>query len=200
MSQRHNGRGGPSFEERAETERENQREATAQALARQAAPQRSSGVSSDTILEHIADPGLARENVKDELPDKFATELNSLNALGNISRKEWERRKWLNEIQMDLAGWEHPDRQTKLDATDQVVMGYTTRVNGQDVPNEPLTEDDRRRYRAAADAKTMQQSLGINGKALELLAKIYAVTESHTENAGGDSGGRIDRLKQWVFG
>jgi hypothetical protein len=175
-------------ERRREDRREQQAEQTATAMAQGAATQQ--GTAAPGYWDMLGDPDLDDPQWGDSLEAFVKGELSSMNALGNITRTEYQDLQLRIEnkffqIQNEMRG---PD--TSL-ADDDMRMLY-----GEERAD--LTDAMARRLRAARDVAQIQPSLSVDARGLRSGTEIHAVARTEDGDADEEEGGLFGGLGSYL--
>lgn len=151
----------------------------------------------DTAFSPDVNRGDGVEGVENNhLEEKFSAEFGRHAGLGNIPRKEWERRKQLNKAKAILAKQELP-RPNGLGS--RCRPGFRKAITGEDPPP-MLTDDLAREITESFEEKSMLESLSVDARGFRGLTEIHAVTRAEGNEADSSSGSIFSRATSALFG
>ncbi|TQQ78594.1 hypothetical protein EGH24_13815 [Halonotius terrestris] len=178
------------LERQQEMEAEREARQTASQLASQAAMEQ--GTARDGYWDVIGQPDIGREGDDDELQPFLQTEFSRAFALGNISRKQWQKWQWQIESEFFVIKNEFHDAESRLGDDDLRIM------YGEERPR--LTNEKARRLRSAMQVKKLMSSLSVDSRGLRSGTEIHAVARHEDSNDDEEDDSRTGRLRSWLSG
>jgi len=170
---------------RQEKQQEQSREHLAQSMAQQAMS--TGGPAAPGYWDIVGSADISR-GPDDGLGDFTATEMSGMNALGNISKDDWESWGWRTETEFWTMLNEMHDQDSKMGDDDVRIM------YGEERPE--LSNEKARRLRNASQVKKLMNSLSVNARGLRSGTEIHAVTKREEQEETQEEEGLLDRAKQ----
>lgn len=153
------------------------------------------------LLEQIGDPDIEPPVTAEEhdVAEILSAELSHHNALGNITRDEYEDRKLLNAVLAMQVKAEYPQ---KAGVSSKCIGQYRTELLGADEgAKRPLPDKLARKIDSTLGeegVKSQMTSLSIGAKAFEGITTSKAYASISGQNKTDSSGGIIDSAKSFL--
>ena len=168
--------------------------ATAQVASQAAARQAQRGQGH--LLEQISDPDIF--NGSDEiLEEQLGIDFARSHALAQKDESDVWRDRWLNENEADRIIHEHNPGRLCFGPFLELAQG----VNKLDAQAQtPMTDAAKRKTREGLKAKTAYQTMSKNGRTFAGITEIVTTNKVERNDESEDSGGRLSKVRNKLFG
>lgn len=175
-----------TIEKQFEEQRETQQEGAGQQLAASEAGRVQRGKTDPAFIDRILKKDVTIEDSDDDLDSELVTELSRAHALGNIDDEEYRKKKIEIEALFARVKPFFPQQEgagSKFDGE------FRSLVRGDEDKFPTLTDRLARRVDSAETVAKSRLSLSRDGKLIDALTQIQAVTETNPREDSGE--GRV---------